>query len=289
MNTQTRTYLDYLDFVFAEVSLLSPSDVIVFKNAIETGEDAFFESFVHAIPNAKNKDVLPISFRDGLQCCEYGSLLDEYEDLCEKKEKVTARLINKCYSRSGEKPYAPLIQKLENVLDKNRALVEVEEVSTEMNDLLYAQIDMLDKLFQMIPRRKATQKQEISKESIESRHFNIERLTESKLTEENARNLYHHLIAENWISRDVPENDFIYYFTADCGTEPTYRLHWNTNDSLLGLVLYRIVKNRIPWKKLDLIFDNLPPNMRQTVAQKKKSQYLDEALAKIDKWISSSD
>ena len=289
MNTQTRTYLDYLDFVFAEVSLLSPSDVIVFKNAIETGEDAFFESFVHAIPNAKNKDVLPISFRDGLQCCEYGSLLDEYEDLCEKKEKVTARLINKCYSRSGEKPYAPLIQKLENVLDKNRALVEVEEVSTEMNDLLYAQIDMLDKLFQMIPRRKATQKQEISKESIESRHFNIERLTESKLTEENARNLYHHLIAENWISRDTSENDFIYYFTADCGTEPTFKLHWNAEAALLALVLTCSVKNRIPWKKLDLIFDNLPPNMRQTTSQKKNAQYFKDETVRISHWISSTD
>ena len=289
MNTQTRTYLDYLDFVFAEVSLLSPSDVIVFKNAIETGEDVFFESFVQAIPNAKKKDVLPKSIRDGLVSCEYGSLLDEYEALVEEKEELTTKLLKKCYSRCGERPYAPLIQKLERVLDENRALGEVEEANPEMNDLIYAQLDMLDKLFQMIPRRKATQKQGISKERVESPHFNTERLTESKLTEENARNLYHHLIAENWISRDVPENDFIYYFTADCGTEPTYRLHWNTNDSLLGLVLYRIVKNRIPWKKLDLIFDNLPPNMRQTVAQKKKSQYLDEALAKIDKWISSSD
>lgn len=145
------------------------------------------------------------------------------------------------------------------------------------------------KLRGAIQKGKATKKQEIIKERVESPHSNIERLTESKLTEENARNLYHHLIAENWIRRDAPENDFIYYFTADCGSEPVSKLHWNTNDSLLGLVLYRIVKNRIPWKKLDLIFDNLPPNMRQTVAQKKKSQYLDEALAKIDKWISSSD
>lgn len=289
MNTQTRTYLDYLDFVFAEVSLLSPSDVIVFKNAIETGEDAFFESFVQAIPNAKKKDVLPKSIRDGLQCCEYGSLLDEYEALEEEKEELTTKLINKCYSRCGEKPYALLIQKLESLLEKNRELAVVEEANTEMIDLAYAQMDVLDKLFQMIPRRKSTKKQEVSKESVDSPHSNIERLTESKLTEENARNLYHHLIAENWISRDTSENDFIYYFTADCGTEPTFKLHWNAEAALLALVLTCSVKNRIPWKKLDLIFDNLPPNMRQTTSQKKNAQYFKDETVRISHWISSTD
>lgn len=289
MNTQTETYLDYLDFVFAEVSLLSPSDVKAFQKAIETGEDAFFESFVQAIPNAKKKDVLPKSIRDGLVSCEYGSPLDEYEALVEEKEELTTKLLKKCYSRCGEKPYAPLIQKLERVLDENRALGEVEEANPEMNDLIYAQLDMLDKLFQMIPRRKATQKQGISKERVESPHFNTERLTESKLTEENARNLYHHLIAENWISRDVPENDFIYYFTADCGTEPTFKLHWNAEAALLALVLTCSVKNRIPWKKLDLIFDNLPPNMRQTTSQKKNAQYFKDETVRISHWISSTD